>query len=90
MAKKNSKKARKRSRIPLSKRFKLPRKMAEDQIIRLLREAKEMEEDLYSPEQGIKKDSEGNIVEIGVASGGMIQKNYANGGGVRKAKFIDS
>ena len=41
-------------------------------------------------EKGVYRDSEGDIIEIDVASGGMITKNYAKGGGVRKAKFIDS
>ena len=31
-----------------------------------------------------------DIAEVEVASGGMLKKNYANGGGVRKAKFMDS
>ena len=75
-----TKKARKRSRIPLSKRFKVPRKMAEDQLDRLIKDR----------EKGIRRDFEGNIVEIGVASGGTIKKNYAHGGSVRKAKFKDS
>jgi len=41
-------------------------------------------------EKGVYRDSEGDIIGIDVASGGMITKNYAKGGGVRKAKFIDS
>ena len=113
-----TKKARKRSRIPLSKRFKVPRKMAEDQLDRLIKEHEDRHRirddedspmmeleplegmdrnhsgiDLVNPddrEKGIRRDFEGNIVEIGVASGGTIKKNYAHGVSVRKAKFKDS
>tara|TARA_R100001594_G_scaffold142867_1_gene190228 strand:+ start:376 stop:759 length:384 start_codon:yes stop_codon:yes gene_type:complete len=38
---------------------------------------------------GQKYDDEGNLIEIEAADGGYIKK-YAYGGGVRKAKFVDS
>ena len=38
---------------------------------------------------GQKYDDEGRLIEIKAADGGYIKK-YAHGGGVRKAKFMDS
>ena len=38
---------------------------------------------------GQKYDDEGRLIEIKAADGGYIKK-YAHGGGVRKAKFVDS
>ena len=41
-------------------------------------------------QKGVYRDHKGRIDRIDLASGGTIKKNYANGGGVRKAKFKDS
>ena len=41
-------------------------------------------------EKGVYRDHKGDIDRIDLASGGTIKKNYAKGGGVRKAKFTDS
>ena len=38
---------------------------------------------------GQKYDDEGRLIEIKAADGGYINK-YAHGGGVSKAKFMDS
>ena len=114
LSKNKKKKAKTKSRKPLSRRFKRPKRTEEvfhkheeltlEELDRLLEEdikvrptepIREWERPVDpwhkdDKEKGVYRDSEGDIIEIDVASGGMITKNYAKGGGVRKAKFIDS
>ena len=103
LSKNKKKKAKTKSRKPLSRRFKRPKRMYEEMTLEELEslEKEDMEpirewEQPVDPwykddkEKGVYRDSEGDIIGIDVASGGMITKNYAKGGGVRKAKFIDS
>ena len=64
---------------------------AEKQINKWKEEEREEEADILplDTSMGQKYDDEGNLIEIEAADGGYIKK-YAHGGGVRKAKFMDS
>ena len=98
-------KAKKRPRRPWLNKKKKNTKTENEELKERIRELEKqqllwkLEEDMEEAErkkgeirpdesQGQKYDKEGNLIEIKAADGGYI-KQYAHGGGVRKAKFMD-